>query len=245
VSEHFLYRPQVGPLFEEVGSERMTKGMREGGRPFPDDAADTARCQRATPHTHPQMIAGGRPGQDGSAHRKISIHGFPGGSSERNRAFTVPFAGYAHEFPIAYLIDPQLCQLGDANPGGVEDFEYCPISEHDRFGSLQRLQDLPDRPLRERVRQRLWPAASGNLIRRIEKDLSATSLVCEKDPDGRGLPGYRAPRIPEGVEICDESPDRFAIHVLHGADPGPIAECHELAQIPAIGIQRVWGQIAL
>jgi hypothetical protein len=102
-----LYRPQICSTFQQVGGERMAQGVGESGRPVSDHSPDTARPERTTPNSHPELIGGGRAGQGGSPGRQVSIHGFPSGSPERNGALTVSLAGHPHKFPIANLVDPQ------------------------------------------------------------------------------------------------------------------------------------------
>jgi hypothetical protein len=73
------------------------------------------------------------------------------------------------------VADSQIGQLGDPHPGGVEELEQGPIPQFDRLHTLQRIEQIANNPLRERMRKCLRSPGPSHLICRIEENLAAPS----------------------------------------------------------------------
>jgi hypothetical protein len=162
----------------------MAECMRERCSAILDDSPDGARSHRPATRPQPHKVAGCRAGQHRSARSKVPFHSIPGRFAERDGALPIPFADHTHELLIVNLTDTQGRQLGNANTGRIQKLENRPISQFKGLRSLNCVEQISNNSLRKRMRERLRSTGTGHLIRRVEEDLPATSLVGEEHPDG-------------------------------------------------------------
>jgi hypothetical protein len=219
--------------------------MREGGGSPVNDSPDTPRFERTASNSDPQVTPGSRSGQVGSAVLKISLNRSASRRSQRDGALSAALTEDPDGILFADVSNLQRREFTDAHAGGVENLEQGPIPQLGRLCTIEFIQEIPDGPLRQRMRKRLRSTRSSDVIRRVEDDFAPASLVGKEDLHRRGFAGNRTPRVPKRVEVRDESPDQFAIHIRYGVRPGSISKGEELTEVAAIGGQRVRREVPL
>ena len=122
VSEQILNRAQIGPAFQQMGGERMSHRVREGAHPGGNDSADPSGIERAAAYADPQVVACRVAGKLIAAVFHVGVDRHPRLVPDWHVPFLVSFADDAQEGTSPDIIDDQRGQLGDPDPGAVQQF---------------------------------------------------------------------------------------------------------------------------
>lgn len=239
MAQEFLHTAEVCSSFEEVGGERMSEGVREGSDPPAYDSPDGPGVHASTAPADPQPVARVNGHQMRTAEGTPTLHRDHRRSPDRHGTVTASLSAYDHRRRASYRAHRHRGQLRNPNSGRVEDFEQRPIPEVQRIGPVDRLDGGLNLTRRQRVRQWLRSLGTCDTGSRVGGDEAPTNRVVQERPDRRSLPGGGGTGVTQGVELGEEPTDDTAIDQLQSGDALVVTEIQELAQVPAICLDRV------
>ena len=144
VSEHLLHAAQVGTSLQQMGGHRMPQAVRPQVRSAlhqtqgaMHDPADHPRVDPAASLSDEDGIVRTGAGEETATLLDPGGQGTQRGSSQRHGPFLVPFAQDTHHSPVqVHVASVQPAELGDADAGGVQQFEHGDVAQRDRSAAV-------------------------------------------------------------------------------------------------------------
>jgi len=152
-------------------------------------STDAASVQWTTSGTQPQPVARVLLGQCHAS--LVDPHGdcAAGLTRQRDDPLLVPLADHSDERRVVDILDLEARELRDTHAGGVQHFEQGSISDVERPITVDGIEQVAERPGRNRLRQVQGPLRLGYPFRRIGTQETSAHTVIEECSDCRCFAG--------------------------------------------------------
>ncbi len=171
MSQKFLDAAKVSPAIKHVSGEGVSKRMwADGwvqiglGQIFIELSADTSSAESLSGLVHEQGLLGGVVGfLELLAFGEVFCNDFKSFGSGRGQTFSSSFSPDVKDTLIKIDVgDIQSHQLGDANPGGVDDLKHGQVSQTQKGGSVWGFEEGFDLVLFEELGQAFFLLGSSD-----------------------------------------------------------------------------------
>jgi len=229
VTEQFLDDPKVGPVFEEVCCEGMTKQVGIDvlidpgllGSLF-DDLANTIRGKCPPPNREKNVRGCLARDEIGTLACEVAIQSGERLSSDRDQPGFVALAGDTEEVVVDIKkFEPGIANLRQAKTRSIKKFQECQVSFAELLLGIDRRKQLRDRLGIKRFREfgaRFWGQEG---FRRIDFDVvpflekaKEDLQVNESDTQGRGIEVALAKVTQKGREFIGSKVPPFLVALL-------------------------------